>query len=766
MADFNPDAFLAEASPVSPAQTALTAQQFDPDAFLHEQNIAQHNTQQAEFGTLPQQALAGVEGAIQGALPYAGTKAELATGLTTPENIQARRAANPVTSTVGNILGTGAILGATGGAGALTKGAGLAGKALGYAAEGTALAAADLSNDLALGDPNLNAQKVISHLGMGAVLGAGFGAASHGIEVGMPLVKTKLTQVLDKFVKPDGPFAMGLRGEDLQSGSRGLVENLGAVRTAKKEAVEEIYNKVLPAQMKVALEDVDVNAAKAAAEQTLGTAEKNLVRSTVDGSALEPLLSKENNRIVQEQLAHVTDQVENASSAYDVQKALHDFAKKFDKNQLIKFDKLPTASQMAEQEGLQSMRTAVRDSLRDPAVWGPGAKTYAEITDLYSASKAADKNFVKSFMKKTGDGKMVVDPGKAKSFFNNMQDVSNDLRRAQLDEFMQSAKAVAAKSEEVEGLKTGVQSVSKHVEQLAKEQSRMAELSQVIKDAQKQGALTKTANHVLGVGHLLHELAPYNLGKNLGHVIEHVQGLQAIIKKTNDAIGKEARSIFTASSRAGAYSLSHNTGYDKRSKLIREYTANPQQSIDNMTNHTAALYNSAPNVTSALHNTSSTAMAFLAAKLPKPSREFPMGGTWEPSKTQKAEFNNYWNIIEDPVAALKQVKQGTLTKHTMEALAAVHPQLLEDMQHAVLSSINPKKKLPYSVQMSLSMFLGMPMNQQMLPMSIMSNQAALNTPVEQSPNLAGKKPTQGGLKELDAASRNETETQQLEAEND
>jgi hypothetical protein len=753
MEDFNPDAFLAEPA----AAPSLAAGQFNPDAFLTEAAIESYDANQAQYGSFSQQLLTGAEAAAHSLVPGLAVKAELATGLTTPEAIRGRQEANPASKFMGDIVGTGALLGATGGAGALTKGAGLAAKAAGYAAEGTALAAAQLTNEAALGDADLNAQKVLTHLGIGAVLGGALGAGSRAIEVGAPVVSSKLTNLINKVSKGEGSFAAGLAGKDVQSGAREMVENIAAIKTARKEAVKEMYDTVLPAQMKVALEDMTPDLAK----QAYTTLAKEIVPAmkTVGAEGAEGALSRTNSRIVETALKDMSKAVEGAKSSYEVQKAIHEFATNFDKT--IKFGKIPSAAEMAEQQILSNVRNTVRGFLKNEGIWGQGAKVYGEISDLYNAVRNSDKNVTKSFMAKTGDGKLLVSPGKSKSFFSNMDDVSNDLRREHLDEFLNVAKQVAAKAEETQGLKDGVKAITEHVETLGKKQLELAELSRVINASKEKGMLEHLP---LGVGKVLHELKPYNLGKNLSKVFSHVQGLADIIKKADAQIGREARAVFSAGTRASAYQINSAESFDKKAKQIREFANNPEKAFMNMADRTVGLHDSAPNTVTALHTTTGNAMGFLASKLPRPASELPMAGPWEPSKSQKAQFMTYYNAVENPLSVLKQIKNGSLSNEAMEALQVVHPKLLQEMRMQVMASIKPNTQMPYATRLSVSKFLGVPMDQQMVPGIVATNQASLAQPVMPSGN--DLKPTQGGLKQLDIAGRSETELQAVERRRD
>ena len=98
-------------------------------------------------------------------------------------------------TTFGNAFGNAGMLAMTGGSGALLEKAGISGLkkvALGSAIDATGLAAGNVVSDQALGDPDLNAQKLASalwdakgDLALSAIFGAGTGLAIHGTISGL-----------------------------------------------------------------------------------------------------------------------------------------------------------------------------------------------------------------------------------------------------------------------------------------------------------------------------------------------------------------------------------------------------------------------------------------------------------------------------------------------------------------------------------------------------------------------------------------------------
>lgn len=204
-ADFIPDANFIPDEPIASAQLAHSrAPSFIPDGAFQEDS--------EKYGTPGQNLLAGVEGAARGISLGASDIAEaklpkylpesVQQYLPTPESIKGRMEANPVASTVGNIGGSAALLGLTGGlglAGEAAEGAGalskIAQSALRTGAQGIPLGAGVVASDYALDDPNLNWQKAASIIGMSALFSAAMGGGLTAAGEAAPVVGEKISSV-------------------------------------------------------------------------------------------------------------------------------------------------------------------------------------------------------------------------------------------------------------------------------------------------------------------------------------------------------------------------------------------------------------------------------------------------------------------------------------------------------------------------------------------------------------------------------------------
>ena len=164
--------FVAKGPPQAIPEGAIPEEDF---------NQQQYGTPSEQFGGYAEQALSG---ATLGASQVAETKLSHAFNIPelSPEAQAGRAAANPLGSTVANVVGTAGLIGLTGGLGGLAEGAGTAAKIGVQALEGAGVAGITTANDEWSQDKALDAQKIAASAGLGTLLGAGGGALGEGIK--------------------------------------------------------------------------------------------------------------------------------------------------------------------------------------------------------------------------------------------------------------------------------------------------------------------------------------------------------------------------------------------------------------------------------------------------------------------------------------------------------------------------------------------------------------------------------------------------------
>lgn len=255
-------------------------------------------------------------------------------------------------------------------------------------------------------------------------------------------------------------------------------------------------------------------------------------------------------------------------------------------------------------------------------------------------------------------------------------------------------------------------------------------------------------------------LADKELNQRLAGVAtqaDKVNSVKKIIEKTSKKINNAAKAIFEKS-RVPVESTLINLStedYNKRFNRLKELS-NTTALIQHLDNSTTALNSAVPNITQDINNTMIAGIQFLNSKLPKTQGQFVFDKEFKPNKQQVYTFNKLFNVIDNPISVLGDVKKGLLTDETMLALKAVHPNLLQDMQKSVLENLDNSVKIPYSVKISLSKFLETPLDSSLMPENMLSYQMILGQTTGQQIAKNQAKVTLGGLKELNRAEATET----------
>lgn len=206
--------------------------------------------------------------------------------------------------------------------------------------------------------------------------------------------------------------------------------------------------------------------------------------------------------------------------------------------------------------------------------------------------------------------------------------------------------------------------------------------------------------------------------------------MESVIKKVDDAISDGTNAIFNSAKTVGISGATQMSAkkFNEISEELRVLSSNPQFMMDEISSETKDLNEAAPNISRGLTTSIFNGVKFLSAKLPQEPRRFVLSPEWKPNTFQLSQFGKYFTAVTDPISALKKVNSGTLDNDTMEALMAVHPDLLQFIRQEVLKHMDKAKGLDYAKKLSLAKFLGQPLDQSMTPQMILTNQAVFNAP--------------------------------------
>lgn len=158
--------------------------------------------------------------------------------------------------------------------------------------------------------------------------------------------------------------------------------------------------------------------------------------------------------------------------------------------------------------------------------------------------------------------------------------------------------------------------------------------------------------------------------------------------------------------------------FNRRFERFSRFVSDPEYAMNTLTASTSKLSGVAPNLSQAMQTKAATAIQFLYSKAPK--RPAPQGiivqKPWKPSEAELARWERYYRAVQDPMVALDDFENGSLSYESVEVLKAVYPKLYEDIAREISEEVATLKgPLPYEKRLQLSVLLGVPVDSTTTP---------------------------------------------------
>lgn len=258
---------------------------------------------------------------------------------------------------------------------------------------------------------------------------------------------------------------------------------------------------------------------------------------------------------------------------------------------------------------------------------------------------------------------------------------------------------------------------------------------------------------------------------------ETLATIEALAQKANDRISKATNLVFTVGEDVSPFlvnKLSKSKVNEDYESAVKETTdvSDANVLVEKLDQSTKEVFPHAPQITNHVQMVMANASQFLNSKIPRPGVEAPLSEPFQPSEAQKEKFLNYYQVVNNPLIAMGQVKTGTLTKDTLEALQVVHPKLYQDMKRSMFDKLmtvkGKQQSIPYQTRVMLSAFLQEPLDVSLLPNSIIATQASYRKPVKRDTAMGGGmgRGSATRLGNLNVASRARTPNQRVESGSD
>ena len=148
----------------------------------------------------------------------------------------------------------------------------------------------------------------------------------------------------------------------------------------------------------------------------------------------------------------------------------------------------------------------------------------------------------------------------------------------------------------------------------------------------------------------------------------------------------------------------------------------------------------APDHAVALGQTVGQAVQYLNSQRPVTEKQSPLDSIPVPNQIQKSQYDRALELAQQPLAIMKNIKEGNLTSTDIKHVTSMYPALYEQMKTQLLSSMTDHlsrgRDVPYKTRLGLSLFMGQPLDSSMKPQSILASQP----PPQQPQQIPGGAP--------------------------
>lgn len=686
-----------------------------------------------------------------------------------------------------------------------------ASRTAGSAVLGAAYGTGQVVTEKALGDPDQVGQNILGHIGMSALLTAGIGNALGIAGDVIPPSVDKAKELLSSgyqalmgtsedagiigksFAKAASAvggvpeeevlnvwrnrFQFAKSPEEQVKVAQEFTSTLQEQHNAVKYAIKDAFKDIRPEETETLLDGANPQIAQSAFDKVANKIDFTVDKMTQEPEIYPPYYAKK----LQQFRIRLGRGIGDASSAKDVFDAIDDFKSQLDT--LIKYDRdLPPNLQDAMSD-LKELRSTAKTTLENEEFFGPAAARQSSFNDAYNEYRTSQKDFIKKFAYKTstnaGNVEYKIDPVKVNTFFNQASDPRGAIRQDILSRYTEAQKnlvnEIEKSYESLPDKKFDKESLARIFEANDDIESKAIDQAKFNSSVKKIGGVSggglgeligpTVAGKVLGpagVG----AAATYDALRNSALTIQRLTKLESMSQKASNAIEKGAAAIF----RGGNSVLEDTKGligsalakedrlneFNETTNNVKEMASNPEKFLDVATKSTRPISSHAPNISNAMQLTAANAVSFLNSKIPSQPPKMPLSKTWMPSQTEITKFNRYYSAVNNPIEAMQKIKDGTLSKEHVEAIATVFPKMYDQMRSEILDKLtNHKSDIPYRTRGMLSLFLQQPLEESFNPQSIIMNQSVLNGPsLKNQENVATpRKPTQKGMENLSAADR-------------
>lgn len=204
------------------------------------------------------------------------------------------------------------------------------------------------------------------------------------------------------------------------------------------------------------------------------------------------------------------------------------------------------------------------------------------------------------------------------------------------------------------------------------------------------------------------------------------------LAKGEAATSEAVKNLFKAGREVAPQAFSSEKERSKMDQQLLKLQTSPETLL-NM-NHQLGHY--MPEHQTALAEKITSVSQYLNSLRPQTGKALPLDAEPKPTKIQTEAYHQALDLAAHPLSILQKVKDNTLTAQDMTHFRTMYPGLFTRLQEKVTTqmaeAVNRGDKIPYGNRMSLSLFLGQPLDSTMTPQAIQMLQTKpVQTPSQQ-----------------------------------
>lgn len=172
--------------------------------------------------------------------------------------------------------------------------------------------------------------------------------------------------------------------------------------------------------------------------------------------------------------------------------------------------------------------------------------------------------------------------------------------------------------------------------------------------------------------------------------------------------------------------------YVRQAQQVTRLAQNPEALQAHIEKSIGVLGPQAPNLTRALAMKASNDISFLASKAPKVIQNFnsltPQLEKPRFSRDQVAAFAKYMQGVRDPLSLVDDLRRGTVSRETVDAVRATSPKIYDQIRNEVIEqSTSLNNKLSYAKKLQLGILFQAPTDETLTPEFIRAMQQTTQT---------------------------------------